>query len=647
MEDCTTMTQAEKTDKLTRAQLMTVVTMMTGTFLIILNQTLLSPVLPVLMTDFSIDATTVQWLTSGYSLVMAVVIPLSPYLLGRFGSRKLFLASMASFVVGSLVASIAPAFPVILIGRVFQAVAAGLVMPMSFTIVLLEFPRERRGSAMGIVMLVVGFAPAIGPTLSGILVDTVGWRMLFVIVALCALLVLLVGTKSLGQGPKFEATTFDKVSVVLSTIGLVALLYGLSSFTKSNNLLLVAALIVGGLILLAVFSVRQLRLKVPLLRITVLKTGRYRASVLVNMLNVAVSTGMSVMLPLFIQNLLGQTPFVTGLTMLPGAVAGALVGLMAGKLFDRRGIRICVVPGSCLMLVALVAMAVCFNGQTSLLVVGLAYGCMFIGMQLLNTTVGTWGLNALGNDVIQHAQAVGNTLNQIAGSLVTAVVISITALGAATAPSNNPLAGYEAGYHLGFIALLVVVFINFAIVMFFVRNAKKGAAAQTSDAVPAVHPGFGNQSVGSVMNQDPYCVAAGSSLREVATLFIERKVSGIPVIDGQRQVVGFVSDGDLMRYLASEDTTLFDTSLMVYRFNDPQNLEQRAAALLALTVDDIMTKEVVTVDQGLPLGQACAVLADKRIKKVPVIDGHQVLVGTLSRSDVVRSTLSGLVGQTS
>lgn len=628
-------------EKLTRMQLLTVVTMMTGTFLIILNQTLLSPVLPVLMADFSLDATTVQWLTSGYSLVMAVVIPLSPYLLGRFGSRRLFLASMASFVVGSLAASVASAFPVIMLGRVFQAVAAGLTMPMSFTIVLLEFPRERRGSAMGIVMLVVGFAPAIGPTLSGVLVDTVGWRMLFVTVAICALLVLVVAARVLGKGPAFEATTFDKLSVVLSTIGLVALLYGLFSFTKSDNLVAVLALIVGGIVLLVVFAARQLRLKVPLLKISVLEVGRYRASVLVNMINVAVSTGMSVMLPLFIQNLLGYTPFITGLTMLPGAVAGALVGLAAGNLFDRKGIRICVVPGVCLMAIALVVMALVFGGQTPLYVVGIAYGCMFVGMQLLNTTVGTWGLNALDNGVIQHAQAVGNTLNQVAGSLVTAVVVSMTALGASFAPAGDAIAGYEAGYHLGFVTLLVVVAVDFIIVMFFIRDSKaKGVSQQPS---VELHVNAEAERVGNVMNADPYFVREGSSLAEVADCLVEHKTSGVPVVDERGKVVGFVSDGDLMQYLASEDANLLDASLMIYRFNDPESFGQRSSKLLGLAVDNVMTREVVAVGQDLSLGEACAVLADRRIKKVPVVDAQGMLVGTLSRSDVVRSTLAGLV----
>lgn len=457
---------------MSRKQVLTVAILMAGTFLIVLNQTLLSPVLPVLMRDFAIDAPTVQWLTSGYSLVMAVVIPLSPYLLGRFGSRRLFIASLAFFAAGSLAAGCAPVFAVILLGRVLQAIAAGIVMPMAFTIVLLEFPLERRGSAMGIVMLVVGFAPAIGPTLAGVLVDSVGWRALFIMVSLLTFAVFLVSLRGLGAHTDFEKTTFDPFSVVLSSLGLVALLYGLSSFSSASIVAVPLALIVAGVALMAMFVVRQLKLPVPLLRIDVLKCGRYRSTVIAIMLDSAVTTGMSVLLPLFVQNLLGYTPFVTGLVMLPGAVIGALVGLVAGRLFDRCGIRVCVVPGAVLMGVALIGMAAFFTADTPLYAVAVLYGVLFVGLQLINTTAGTWGLNALDNGVIQHAQATSNTLNQVAASMLTAVVVSVAALGSSLAGTADPQAALAAGYHLGFIAIMAVVLVNCFVILVFVRPQK-------------------------------------------------------------------------------------------------------------------------------------------------------------------------------
>ena len=172
-----------------RKEMVMVAVLLAGTLLAVLNQTLLSPALPAIMGDLGVDATTVQWLTSGYSLVEAVVIPLSAYLIGRFSTRQLFISAFIIFTIGSLSATLAPNFWALLLGRVLQALCTGMSMPMVFTVILLIFPREKRGTAMGVIGLIIGFAPAVGPSLAGLLVDTVGWRALFAIVTTLAVIV--------------------------------------------------------------------------------------------------------------------------------------------------------------------------------------------------------------------------------------------------------------------------------------------------------------------------------------------------------------------------------------------------------------------------------------------------------------------------
>jgi predicted MFS family arabinose efflux permease len=200
---------------ITKQQKAMVAVLLSGAVLVVLNATLLSPALPSIMADTGVDATTVQWLTSAYSLVEAVVIPLNAFLVGRFSTRKLFLGGIAWFAGASVLAACAPNFGIILLARVMMAMATGIVMPMVFTLILLIFPREMRGSAMGIVGLVISFAPAIGPSLSGVVVDSIGWRALFVIVAVLAAVVVLVASFSLKNFSNFERTTFDAPSVVL------------------------------------------------------------------------------------------------------------------------------------------------------------------------------------------------------------------------------------------------------------------------------------------------------------------------------------------------------------------------------------------------------------------------------------------------
>ena len=186
-----------------RKELVMVGVLLVGVLLAVLNQTLLSPALPAIMGDLQVDATTVQWLTSGYSLVEAVVIPLSAYLIGRFTTRQLFISAFALFTAGSLAAAIAPNFWVLLLGRVLQAACTGMSMPMVFTVILLVFPREKRGTAMGVIGLIIGFAPAVGPSVAGLLVDSVGWRALFAIVTVLSVVVIVLAVAVLGGGAAF------------------------------------------------------------------------------------------------------------------------------------------------------------------------------------------------------------------------------------------------------------------------------------------------------------------------------------------------------------------------------------------------------------------------------------------------------------
>ena len=286
---------------------MMVAVLLAGALLAVLNMTLLSPALPHIMSDLQVDATTVQWLTSGYALVEACVIPMNAYLVGRFTTRKLFIGGISWFAIGSALACFAPSFPFLLMGRVLQAMATGVVMPMVFTLILLLFPRERRGSAMGVIGLIIAFAPAIGPSLSGVLVDSVGWRMLFAIVTCLAAAVVVFSALSLKNLTTFERVSFDVPSVLLMFPGMLALLYGLSSFTSSGNFVISLALFVAGAVLLALFIRRQLKLETPMLRVQVLKTRRFRTAVILIALMQASLVGSGVIMPIYVQQVLGGT----------------------------------------------------------------------------------------------------------------------------------------------------------------------------------------------------------------------------------------------------------------------------------------------------------------------------------------------------
>ena len=646
---------------ISKTQFKMIAVLLCGAFLTVLNATLLTPALPAIMVDLQVESTTVQWLTSGYSLTEAVIIPLAAYLMGRFSTRRLFIGGLTIFSIGSFIAAIAPVFPVLLLGRVMQACATGFVMPMVFSVILLIIPRESRGSAMGVIGLIVGFAPTIGPSLSGVLVDTVGWRAIFGIVTTLAMLVTLLAVKELKAFGEFRRTKFDALSVVLSTVGLVCLLYGLSSFSSSSNYAITAALIVVGLAFVGAYAYRQLHLDEPMLRIDILKTKQYRTAVIIIALFQAALIGMETIMPLYIQGVLGHTATVSGLTLLPGAVIGALTGMFAGRLFDEHGVRLPVLIGS-FVIVAGLAGLLSFRSDSPILIVALFYATIAVGIQFTMTPVNTWGVNSLPNEAIQHAQSTSNTINQVAASFGTALLVSVAA---AVSGSATWLSGTENtffGYHAAFASTALLAGCAVALIVGFVRDKKPSAAAaapSTAHAHPANReldgptPEFiriadralSGLTLAEAMNPNAATLASTATMGDAINLIAETDTSGVSVVNERGELVGYVTDGDIMRYLSRLELNVSSPSSGVsLSMKDGETLENRIANLANLGVMELATKQVISVDVNTPLDVACGILASKKIKKVPVTS-NGVLVGALSRRNVLRNVLMNVRGE--
>lgn len=639
---------------LTRTQMVMVVVFLAGTVFAVLNQTLLSPALPTIMADLHVDATTVQWLTSGYSLTEAVIIPFAAYFIGRFSTRQLFLGGMTLFTLGSLCAALAPSFPILLLGRVLQAVGTGSVMPMVFTVILLIFPREKRGTAMGIISLVIGFAPAVGPSLAGLLIDSVGWRALFIIVTVLSALIVIVGLIVLKNYGDFKRVTFDPLSVALTTVGLVCLLYGLSTFSSSSNLALTGALIVVGAVLMVVYVRRQLKLETPMLQVGILRTRRYAITVIAIVIVQAALMGTGVIIPLYIQSVLGNSATVSGVAMLPGAVLGAIMSFFAGRLFDRYGVRRMVIPGGIVMLLGAAGMSL-LGIDTNIAIVAVAYTVLVVGLQAIMTPLNTWGVNSLDNSVIQHAQGVSNTLNQIAGAFGTALLVSLSALSPALAPNASAHEQLYLGQHIAFCAMTALLVIAFIVVCALVKDkpakeaadaagaAGAGAAEDTrGDAASATQAADGSAAapgiytVAYAMDPDPVSVSDQAPMRDVVRIMAEADTSGVPVVNDAGEVVGFVSDGDVAAYLGKNELSFFDPSFTLIRFADSTDFKARLEDLLELSVMNVATHHAITVQDTDSIDEACHILAERRIKKVPVVRNGK-LVGTLSRRNIIRA----------
>ncbi len=661
---------------ISKQQMKMVAVLLTGAFITVLNATLLTPALPTIMRDLNVSSTTVQWLTSGYALTEAVIIPLAAYLMGRFSTRRLFIGGVTLFCAGSIVAACAPAFGFLLVGRVMQASATGFVMPMVFSVILLVIPRERRGSAMGIIGLIIGFAPTIGPSLSGVLVDTVGWRAIFIIVATLAAIVVLLAVKELKPYGEFRRSKFDALSVVLSTVGLVSLLYGLSSFSSSDNLLITAALIVVGLALVGAYAYRQLHLDEPMLRVDILKTKQYRTVVIIIALFQAALIGMETIMPLYIQGVLGYTATVSGIAMLPGAVIGAFTGVFAGRLFDKYGVRRPVLIGVCGIACGLIGF-VSYQIDSPILLVTIVYAIMAVGIQFTMTPVNTWGVNSLQNEAIQHAQSTSNTINQVAGSFGTALLVSVAAAGSAAMTNLSGAEQTFAGYHISFCTTAALATCAIVLILAFVRDPKKAKAtaqanarenahvAETSVATTAEAAGdeIANEledanmpespafkqaadkalagfTLAEVMNPNAVTVRETAEMREVVNLIAQTNTTGVSVVDKAGTLVGYVTDGDIMRYLSRIDFHMSSPQAGIgIALKDEEEIGQRLGNLARLNVMELATKRVISVDIDTPIDVACGILAGRRIKKVPVTrDGK--LIGALSRRNILSTMMN-------
>lgn len=397
-----------------------------GAFVAFLNNTLLNVALPSIMTAFDIkDYSTVQWLATGYMLVSGVLVPTSAYLITKFRTRPLFILSMAIFVIGTALASFAPSFSFLLAGRMIQAAGAATMAPILMNVMLISFPVEKRGQAMGMFGLVMVLAPAIGPTLSGWIVEHYDWSVLFKMILPIAVLSLLLAVWKLEDVLPNRDAKIDILSIVLSTIGFGGLLYGFSTASSAGwSAVEVWGTITVGAIGLAWFIIRQFRLEQPLLDLRIYTYPSYAlASVVSMVLSVAMFSGM-ILTPAYVQSVRGIEPFEAGLMMLPGAIVMGIMSPITGKLFDRFGPRILAVVGLTITTLATIGLGYLEVDSTYLFIISV-YTIRMLGISMVMMPIMTNGLNALPNRLNPHGTAMNNTAQQVAGAIGTAVLVTV------------------------------------------------------------------------------------------------------------------------------------------------------------------------------------------------------------------------------
>lgn len=440
--------------------------LISGAFAAILNQTLLATALPHIMEDLHLEASTAQWLTSIFMLVNGVMIPITAFLIERFTTRSLFLTALGLFAAGTLICAVAPNFGILMVGRVIQASGAGIIMPLMQTILFLIFPVEKRGSAMGMFGLVISFAPAIGPTLSGWLVDQFPWRSLFYVILPIVIIDLIIAYFILVNVTKQTFPKVDILSIILSSFGFGGLLYGFSTAGTEgwSSVHVIVSMIIGS-ITLTLFILRQFKLKQPILEFRVFKIKLFTITTILGMLVFIAMIGGATILPILMQNMLGYSAFESGLMLLPGALIMGFMNPITGRIFDKFGAKWLAVTGLILISVT-TFMFSNLTPQTSFMYLTVVNAFRMLGVAMVMMPVTTAGLNQLPNHLIPHGTAMNNTMRQVSGAVGTALLVTV--MTTAAQPARG-LEGLVHGVNVSFIVAGISAIIGLFLA-FFVKD---------------------------------------------------------------------------------------------------------------------------------------------------------------------------------
>lgn len=434
--------------------------------------TAMTTALPPVVEYFEISVSTGQWLTSGYSLAMGIVMPLTAFLVKKIPSRKLYLIGIIIFIIGELISILTGNFAIMMVGRVFQACGNGVVMAMTQVVILSIFPKEKKGTMMGWYGMATGGAPIIAPTIAGILVDTIGWKYIFIFTMLimmgCFIMALFVFENVL----ELQDVKFDVISFVESIIAFGGITLGIGNIGTAGLVSVTAGLpLVVGLVGAVLFVHRQIGLEKAFLDVRILKCKEYTVSVIGSMLLYLVMMGSSVVMPLYVQSVMGYSAIVSALVIMPGSVATAIVSPFAGKLYDKMGIKRLFVIGSVLMLFSNICM--CFISMDTPLLLASGFnvirnvsiGCLL--MPLL-----TWGTSYVEKTKVADASSLLTSLRTVAGAIGSAVFVSIMTVVAVGSVTTYRDEAAMHGLNVSFACMAIGSAVMLFVAFFFVKGNK-------------------------------------------------------------------------------------------------------------------------------------------------------------------------------
>jgi len=461
-------------------------------FFCMLNETVLNMALKSIMEQFGVSAVTAQWLSTGYMLVMAISIPVTAFLIQSIHTRQLYTISMIMFLLGTFISGMAPAFVVLLMGRLIQAVGTGLLIPNIVNTLIIINPENKRGHALGIFNLVMFFAPAVGPVLSGIIIQVLDWRWLFFSILPLSMIAFILGLIFLENVTTLSKPHIDILSVVLSTIGFGGLIYGASKLGNEHVMTIIAPFLLG-ILALFLFAVRQLKLKEPMLDIRAFQYPMFSIGVLLIIFMHMANFGIMLLLPLFMEGAMGLTAFTAGLMMMPGGLLNGIVSPISGSIYDKYGPRVLIFPGFLLSTIVFILLSHVMTVTVTIPVIIVLHCISLIAVGMINTPTQTNSLNQLPPALYPHGTAISNTLQQIGGAFGTSLCIAVMTAGETSFLSNvgsntaeNQALALASGVREALTVCVGILVVSLILAFFVKRNTTSTKKEENREGIPDV-----------------------------------------------------------------------------------------------------------------------------------------------------------------
>ncbi|MER2107311.1 MAG: DHA2 family efflux MFS transporter permease subunit [Solibacillus sp.] len=450
--------------------------LMIGTFLGLFGETALNMALTNIMEDFNVSAASAAWLTTGYLLVLAVLVPLSSYLVRWFTTRQLIIAALIFAIIGSLLGALAPNFTVLLVGRFVQALATGIILPLMFSVVMLIFPVQKRGAVMGIVGIILTAGPALGPSIAGVIVSSLSWHYIFWMMVVVYIIVLFLAFAKVDNVSNVTRPKIDLLSLISSTFGFGGVVFALATLAeKSISEPIVWAPLVVGLVLLVIFGTRQTKMDEPMIDLSVFKNPMFTLGVALMVATMFMILSVAILIPMFLKTVLGFAALTAGLCMLPGNVLNIIMSPIVGVNFDKVGAKIFTRIGFTMILVSMIVFLTTISATTATWIIIVNLCVFFVGVSMTIMPAQTNAMNSLQPQMFADGSAALNTLTQIAGASGTAVAITMFTIGQQNyiEKFNNalPTEFLAHGVHTAFIVVTVVSVLGL-VGSFFVKNSK-------------------------------------------------------------------------------------------------------------------------------------------------------------------------------